>query len=54
MSIFALLAAIVWLLAAFGVHLASIDMLLLGLGLLALHFAIGYVVPIGGLHRRTD
>jgi hypothetical protein len=36
---FALIAAIIWFLAAFGVKLAAINMLLLGLAFLALQFA---------------
>lgn len=51
MSIFALIAAILWFLGAFGVRLGSIDIMMLALGFLALHFAYAFVVPIGG-HRR--
>lgn len=39
---FALIAAIIWFLAAFGVQLGSINMLLLGLAFLALYFATGW------------
>lgn len=39
---FALIAAIIWFLAAFGLHLASINLLLLGLAFLGLHFATGW------------
>jgi hypothetical protein len=38
---FAILAALVWLLAAFDVHLGTVNLLLLGLSLLALHLAFG-------------
>lgn len=42
---FALLAALVFFLAAVHVGLGSLDMLMLGLTLLALHFAFGVGVP---------
>lgn len=38
---FALIAAIIWFLAAFHVALSTVDMLLLGLAFLGLHFAFG-------------
>lgn len=41
---FAVLAALVWLLAAFHVGLGSVDMLFLGLCFLALHLALGVSV----------
>jgi hypothetical protein len=37
---FALIAAIVWFLAAFGVQLGGLNMTLFGAAFLALHFAI--------------
>jgi hypothetical protein len=43
---FALIAAIIWFLAAFGVHLGDIDLLLFGLAFLGLHFAFGTVLPL--------
>lgn len=43
---FALIAAIIWFLAAFGVGLGSINMTLFGLAFLALHFAFGVVIPM--------
>lgn len=43
---FALIAAIIWFLAALGVHLGSINLLLFGLAFLALHFAFGTVLPL--------
>jgi len=39
---FALVAAIIWFLAAFGVGLGPINMTLFGLAFLALHFAFGW------------
>ena len=42
---FALIAAIIWFLAAFGVHLGSVSLLLLGLAFLALHFAFPVGLP---------
>lgn len=42
---FALIAAIIWFLAAFGVHVGGVSLLLLGLAFLALHFAFGWVLP---------
>jgi hypothetical protein len=43
---FALIAAIIWFLAAFGVHIGSVNMLLLGLGFLGLHFAFSWGLPV--------
>ena len=43
---FALIAAIIWFLAAFGVHLGSINMLLFGLAFLGLHFAFAWGLPV--------
>jgi hypothetical protein len=43
---FALIAAIIWFLAAFGLHLGGVDMLLLGLGFLGLHFAFAWGLPV--------
>lgn len=42
---FALIAAIIWFLAAFGVHVGSVSLLLLGLAFLALHFAWAVALP---------
>lgn len=52
MGLFAILAAAVWLLAAFGVALGSVNMLLLGLALLGVHFAFEFVIPLGGRRRE--
>lgn len=49
---FALIAAIIWFLAAFGVHLGSINLLLLGLAFLALHFAWAVGLPGPASWRR--
>jgi hypothetical protein len=46
MSIFALIAAAIFFLRAFGVTIGSVDMLLLALGFLALHFAYEWSIPI--------
>lgn len=43
---FALVAAIIWVLAAFGVGLGSVNMLMLGLAFLALHFAWSIGLPL--------
>lgn len=43
---FALIAAIIWFLAAFGLHVGSINLLLLGLAFLGLHFAFGVGLPL--------
>lgn len=43
---FALIAAIIWILAAFGLHLGSLNLLLLGLAFLALHFAFTIGLPV--------
>lgn len=53
---FALIAAIIWFLAAFGVHLGSINLLLFGLAFLALHFAFGTVLPLAPAtwHQRQQ
>jgi hypothetical protein len=40
--VFAVIAAVIWFLAAFGVAPGGVDMLLLGLGFLGLHLAIGW------------
>jgi hypothetical protein len=49
---FALIAAIIWFLAAFGVHLGSVDLLLLGLAFLGLHFAWGVGLPLPATWQR--
>jgi hypothetical protein len=46
MSIFALIAAVLFFLRAFGVEFDSVDMTSLALGFLALHFAYSWSVPI--------
>lgn len=51
---FALVAAIIWFLAAFGVHLAAINMLLLGLAFLALQFAFGWGLPVTAPWHRNQ
>lgn len=43
---FALVAAIIWFLAAFRVGLGPINMLLFGLAFLALHFAFTIGLPV--------
>lgn len=43
---FALVAAIIFFLAAFGVHLGSVNLLMLGLAFLALHFAWAIGLPL--------
>ncbi len=49
---FALIAAIIWFLAAFHVALGSIDLPLLGLAFLGLHFAFGVGLPVPATWRR--
>lgn len=49
---FALIAAIIWFLAAFGVGLGSINMLLFGLAFLGLHFAFGWGLPVSAPWNR--
>lgn len=49
---FAIIAAFIWFLAAFGVELGTVDMLLLGLGFLGLHLALGGVIPLNNLTSR--
>jgi hypothetical protein len=49
---FALIAAIIWFLAAFGVQLGSINMLLFGLAFLALHFAFAWGLPVAAPWAR--
>jgi hypothetical protein len=44
-AMFALIAAIIWFLAAFGVHIGSVNLLLLGLAFLGLHFAWAIGLP---------
>lgn len=52
---FALIAAIVWFLAAFGVHLGPINMPLFGLAFLGLHFAFGWGLPMPApWHRQPS
>lgn len=52
MSVFALIAAVVWFIAAFGVHVGTVDMTLVGLGFLALHFAYAWSIPIVARRRE--
>lgn len=49
---FALIAAIVILLAALGVGLGSVNLLYLGLAFWALHFAFGIGLPFPTYGRR--
>jgi hypothetical protein len=49
---FALIAAIVWFLAAFGVHVGSVNLPLLGLAFLGLHFAWVVALPGPATWRR--
>jgi len=49
---FALVAAIIWFLAAFGVGLGPINMLLFGLAFLALQFAFGWGLPVSAPWNR--
>jgi hypothetical protein len=50
---FALIAAIIWFLAAFGVKPGSVDMLLLGLAFLALHFCWAWAPWTGYIGRQN-
>lgn len=50
---FALIAAIIWFLAAFGLHLGSLNLLVFGLAFLALHFAFGPLLPMPW-HRQPQ
>lgn len=45
-GMFALVASIIFFLAAFGVHLGSVSLLMLGLAFLALHFAWAIGLPL--------
>lgn len=49
---FALIAAIIWFLAAFGVGLGSINMMFLGLAFLALQFAFNWGLPVAAPWNR--
>lgn len=42
---FALIAAVIWFLAAFGVHIGDVSLLMLGLAFLALHFVWSMGLP---------
>jgi hypothetical protein len=46
MSIFAVISALLFFLRAFGVELESVDLMMLALGFLALHFAYSWSIPI--------
>lgn len=50
---FALIAAIIWFLAAFGVHVGSVNLLLLGLAFLGLHFAFGWGLGVAAPWNRN-
>jgi hypothetical protein len=50
---FAIAAAVVFLLMAFGVNPAGFGMLWLALALLALHLGTGYVLPWNPFVRRN-
>jgi len=43
---FALIAAIIWFLAAFGLHLGGLNLPLFGLAFFALHFAFTVGLPV--------
>lgn len=49
---FALIAAIILFLAAFGLKLGAINLLLLALAFWALHFAFGIGLPLPAWRRR--
>lgn len=49
---FALVAAIIWFLAAFGVALGHVNTLLLGLAFLALQFAFPVGLPVPSWRRQ--
>jgi len=49
---FAIIAAVLFFLAAFGVALSGVNLVWAGLGFLALHFAFGVGIPIPA-YRRT-
>ena len=51
---FALIAAIIWFLAAFGVGLGKINMLLFGLAFLGLHFAFAWGLPVAAPWHRNQ
>lgn len=51
---FALVAAIIWFLAAFGLHLGGIDMTLFGLAFLGLHFAFSWGLPVAAPWARNQ
>ena len=50
---FALIAAIIWFLAAFGVQLGGINMTLFGLGFFGLHFAFAWGLPVPAPWNRN-
>jgi hypothetical protein len=51
---FALIAAIIWFLAAFGVHVGNVSLLLLGLAFLGLHFATGWGLGLPATWHRQQ
>ena len=53
MIVFALIAAIIFFLAAFGVHVGGISLLYLGLAFLALHFCFAWA-PWTAWTRRSS
>lgn len=48
---FALIASIFIFLAAFGVELGTVNLLYVGLGFWALHFAFGIALPVPTVRR---
>lgn len=51
---FAIIAAILFALAAFGVALGSVNLVWLGLAFLALHFAYEIALPIPARRREVN
>lgn len=51
---FAIVAAVLFALAAFGVALGSVNLVWLGLAFLALHFAYEIALPLPPARRRVD
>lgn len=49
---FALIAAIILFLAAFGVKIGTINLLYLALAFLSLHFAFGWVINVATWRRN--
>jgi hypothetical protein len=49
----ALIACILFVLAAFGVDFDAVGIVELGLALLALHLAVGHLIALPGLRRAV-